>query len=187
MERWRRWRLLAAAPASGPMLIYLIACAAPPTGQILRFVELAMKRGWNVSVTLTPNAVPFAGDLNEIEQVTGYPIRLRWRHPDQASPVPDPEAVVVAPATFNTINKWACGIADTVATATLCEAVGRGIPMVAAPCVNPDLARHPMFGTHLRHIEEWGVGVLYDPEAPQGERMAPWERIVEKLAELETE
>jgi len=34
----------------------------------------------------------------------------------------------VAPATFNTVNKWAAGISDTLALGILCEAYGMGIP-----------------------------------------------------------
>jgi flavoprotein len=35
---------------------------------------------------------------------------------------------VVAPATFNTINKWAQGISDTLALGLLNEATGLGLP-----------------------------------------------------------
>jgi phosphopantothenoylcysteine synthetase/decarboxylase len=40
---------------------------------------------------------------------------------------------VVAPATFNTINRWVAGITNTVAVGTLCEFLGLDGPIVAVP------------------------------------------------------
>jgi hypothetical protein len=36
-------------------------------------------------------------------------------------PLPPADAIAVAPATYNTINKWAAGISDTLALGILCE------------------------------------------------------------------
>jgi flavoprotein len=36
--------------------------------------------------------------------------------PDEPDELPAADAVVVARATFNTVNKWAAGITDTFAT-----------------------------------------------------------------------
>ncbi len=52
---------------------------------------------------------------------------------------------MVAPATFNTVNKWAAGITDTFATGLLCELTGLGVPIVAVPLVKEALARHVAF------------------------------------------
>ena len=163
------------------MLVYIVVCAAPPAGHVQEFVELAHERGWEVAAVLSPDAVPFV-DVPALERATGHPVRAHWRRPDEAASVPDGEAVVVAPATFNTLNKWAAGIADTVASATLSEYLGRPVPMVAAACVNPDLSRHPTFRRNLDVLAGWGVRVLFDDAAPRSDRMAPWERIADELA-----
>ena len=84
--------------------------------------------------------------------------------------VPEANAIVVAPATFNTINRWVAGITNTVAVGTLCESLGLDAPIVAVPNVNPPLARHPSFRTNLRHLREWGVRVLFDDSAPREAR-----------------
>ena len=39
--------------------------------------------------------------------------------------LPEPDAIIVAPATFNTINKWAAGIADTLRLACYVRPPGR--------------------------------------------------------------
>jgi phosphopantothenoylcysteine synthetase/decarboxylase len=95
--------------------------------------------------------------------------------------VPEASAIVVAPATFNTINRWVAGITDTVAVGTLCEFLGLDGPIVAVPNVNPPLARHPTFRACLRQLREWGVRVLFDESAPREARMPSWEEILEEV------
>jgi phosphopantothenoylcysteine synthetase/decarboxylase len=165
---------------AGGVLVYIVVCAAPPALRVEELVELGRGRGWELAVIASPEALPFM-NVEGLERATGYPVRSRWRRPDERSSVPDGDAVVVAPATFNTLNKWVAGIADTVASATVSEYLGRSVPMVVAPCVNPDLSRHPTFRRNLQVIADWGVTVLFDDEAPRSDRMASWERIADEL------
>ena len=99
-----------------------------------------------------------------------------------------PDAFVVAPATFNTINKWALGISDTLALGLLNEAVGLGLPIVAVPWPNPALARHPAFGRSVAVLREWGVRVILDPGrlsgAAEGPAVFPWDDLRAALADL---
>jgi phosphopantothenoylcysteine synthetase/decarboxylase len=162
------------------VLVYIVVCAAPPAARVGEFVELGRRRGWELAVVASPDALAFM-DVDGLERATGFPVRSRWRRPDEASSVPDADAVVVAPATFNTLNKWVAGIADTVATATVSEYLGRSVPMVVAPCVNPDLSRHPAFRRNVHELAEWGVAVLFDDDAPRSDRMASWEHIADQL------
>jgi phosphopantothenoylcysteine synthetase/decarboxylase len=162
------------------VLVYIVVCAAPPAARVEEFVVLARVRGWKVAAIASPDAVPFI-DVEGMERATGYPVRSTWRRPDEPSSVPDADAVVVAPATFNTLNKWVAGIADTLASATVSEYLGRSVPMVVAPCVNPDLSRHPTFRHNLHVLAGWGVTVLFDDAAPRSERMVSWRRIVGAL------
>jgi hypothetical protein len=139
------------------VLVYIVVCAAPPARDVGELVGLGRERGWDVAIVASPDALAFI-DPAELELSTGYTVRSEWRGPDEPASVPDADAVVVAPATFNTLNKWVAGIADTVASATLCEYLGRSVPMVVAPCVSPDLARHPTFRTNLGVLAGWGSG-----------------------------
>jgi phosphopantothenoylcysteine synthetase/decarboxylase len=166
-------------PASRGML-YVVVCAAPPAAEVQDLVKLAQAAGWEVAVTTTPDALAFI-DAPQLAAITGFPVRHRWREPDEAESVPEANAIVVAPATFNTINKWVAGITDTVAVGTLCEYLGLDAPIVAAPNVNPPLGRHPTFRASLRRLREWGVRVLFDESAPREARMASWHEILEEI------
>jgi phosphopantothenoylcysteine synthetase/decarboxylase len=159
-------------------MLYVIVCAAPPAAQVQDLVKLAQAAGWEVAVTATPEALAFI-DAPLLSAITGFPVRHRWREPDEPETVPEANAVVVAPATFNTINRWVAGITNTVAVGTLCEFLGLDAPIVAVPNVNPPLARHPTFRASLRQLREWGVRVVFDESAPREARTPPWEEILE--------
>ncbi|MER6984123.1 flavoprotein, partial [Streptomyces carpinensis] len=118
----------AGAPPKRPFL-YVVVCAAGIASGVGRLIAAAQARGWEVGVIATPVAMGGFFDTAEVERRTGRTIRSAWRTPGDPRPFPPPDAVAVAPATFNTINKWAAGTADTLALATLCETYGLGVPV----------------------------------------------------------
>lgn len=74
----------------------------------------------------------------------------------------------MAPATFNTVNKWAAGISDTLALGILCEAYGMNIPTAVLPYVNSAQAAHPAYLQSLERLREMGVLVgSYVPIPPR--------------------
>lgn len=104
--------------------------------------------------------------------------------PGEAPALPPADVVVVAPATFNTINKWATGIADTFAASLLCELMGFDVPMLAVPLLKDTLARHVAFHHSLEVLRSMGVRVLFDPDAPPEMRMPPWPTVLEAVHNL---
>ena len=58
----------------------------------------------------TPDGSKFL-DAGNLAGLSGHPVRVRYKRPDEPDVLPPPNALVVAPATFNTVNKWAQGIA----------------------------------------------------------------------------
>jgi phosphopantothenoylcysteine synthetase/decarboxylase len=73
------------------------------------------------------------------------------------------DAVIVAPATYNTINKCAQGISDTYALGLLAEAVSLPIPVVVLPFVNSALAARRPFQRSVGQLRDEGVRVLLGP------------------------
>jgi hypothetical protein len=188
-------------PADTRPVLYVVACGAYPAGQLPAFVRDAQVQGWEVCVIATPDGTKFL-DAGNLSGLTGHPVRSRYKRPDEPDVLPSPDAVVVAPATFNTVNKWAQGISDTLALGLLNEAVGLGVPMVAVPWPNAALAAHPVFARSVGALREWGVTLLLDPgrlppaparrpavpdqaAAPQPEPAAfPWEELKALLPSL---
>lgn len=146
--------------STGKRVLYAIACGAPPTREMSTLIRLAQADGWDVCVVLTPMATNFA-DVPDLEALTGHPVRSQYKMPGTADVLPPPDAMIVAPATINTINKWAEGISDTLALGLLVEAIGKGLPIVALPFSNRAHAAHPAFARHIAELRSWGVTVLY--------------------------
>jgi phosphopantothenoylcysteine synthetase/decarboxylase len=181
-------------PEDSRPVLYLVACGAYPAGQLPQFVRDAQAQGWDVCVIATPDGAKFI-DAGNLAGLTGHPVRTRYKRPDEPDVLPPPDALVVAPATFNTINKWAQGISDTLALGLLNEAIGLGLPMIAAPWPNAALAAHPVFVRSIGALREWGVTLLFDPNrlppAPAREGAAvppptpfPWDELRALLPSL---
>ena len=172
-------------------VLSVIACGAGPAAAIGTLVKQAIDRGWTVQVIATPSALEFF-DAPEIEAETGTPVRSQYSKPGAPrSRIPD--AIIVAPATFNTINQWALGIADTYALGVLAEQTGLGIPIVVLPFVSDALASRPQFMRSVKALRAEGVSILLGPggvalhpahgESDVMERF-PWQLALDEAAEM---
>ncbi|MER6516173.1 MULTISPECIES: flavoprotein [unclassified Streptomyces] len=160
--------------------LYLLCSAAPPVFDIAGVVEEAQAHGWDVCLGLTPTAAEWLEDsLDGLAALTGHPVRSRYKKPGHPDVWPPADAVLVAPATMNTINSWALGITGTWLVGFVAEAIGKGIPLTVVPCVNSAYAQHPQFPLSLETLRTAGVRVLYgpgwfEPNAPGEKRAYPW-------------
>jgi len=136
----------------------VVVCGAPPTSDVRALVRLAQQRLWIVRVIPTPDALSFV-DAAALEAMTGNIVEVGYRSPSDVRP-PRPDAVIVAPATFNTVNKAALGITDTHALGVIAEAIGREVPVVMVPWVNAPLAARAPFRRALAQLRDEGVRIL---------------------------
>ncbi|MCX5050188.1 MULTISPECIES: flavoprotein [unclassified Streptomyces] len=171
------------APEKKPFL-YVVVCAAGVADSVGKLIRAAQEANWDVGVVATPQGMGFI-DTDAVEAQTGYPIRSAWRSPGDPRPLPPADAIAVAPATFNTVNKWAAGISDTLALGILCEAYGMGIPTAVLPYLNSAQAAHPAYRRSLDWLREMGVLIgSYEPHRPKaggGADRFRWEEAVELL------
>jgi len=141
-------------------VLYVIVCGSPAARSVHLLVGLAQAAGWEVCVVATPDGRKFIDD-SALAAQTGHPVRSVFKNPGHPDVLPDAHAMIVAPATVNTINKWAAGIADTLALGLLVEGQGRGLPIVAVPYTNSAMAAHPAFLDSIGRLRGWGVVVLF--------------------------
>ncbi|MGW8989139.1 flavoprotein [Streptomyces zhihengii] len=171
--------------------LYLFSSAAPPVFDVARVIEEAQADGWDVCLGLTPTAARWLADsLDGLAALTGHPVRWDYSLPGQPDVWPQPDAVVVAPATFNTINQWALGITDKWLVGVIAEGIGKSIPMAMMPCVNRAHLAHPQFERSIDALRNAGVRVLYGeggfiPNEPgQGNpAMYPWRATLDAVAD----
>src|SRR5438309_11004897 len=137
-------------------VLYIVTCATPVARQVGTLVDLAHAERWDVCVIATPSAVKFM-NVGELYLKTGHVVRFDYKRPEEPDVLPPPAAIIVAPASFNTINKWAAGIADTLALGLITEGLGLGLPLVAIPSLNSAQAKHPAFERSLQQLQACGV------------------------------
>jgi hypothetical protein len=145
----------------GRHVLTIVACGAGPATALSTCVKLAQDRGWTVQVIATPAALDFFG-APAIADQAGSPVRSQYAKPGALRSL-IPDAILVAPATYNTVNKWAQGISDTYALGVLAETTGLGVPTVVLPFVNTALAGRAPFRRSVDSLRAEGVTILLGP------------------------
>lgn len=88
-------------------------------------------------------------------------------------PRPPLGVVLFAPCSFNSLNKLAHGIADSLALSLVAEAIGRKTPVIVGPSLNQPLLDHPQAQASLKTLPGWGVTIVPPADAGDGPRLAP--------------
>jgi phosphopantothenoylcysteine decarboxylase/phosphopantothenate--cysteine ligase len=161
-------------------LAYLIVTGtttAPLATEIVNSL-LGLVRG--VITIATPNAAQVIAP-RDLSVIQGN--RLVESYFDAAIlPRPPDGLVLVAPCSFNSLNKLAAGVADNLALSVTAEAIGRGTPVLVAPSLNAPLLRHPRAVSSMATLREWGVSVIGPVDAGGGPRLAPNEALLAEVA-----
>lgn len=131
----------------------------------VRTVELArelLRRGARVRAVVTPAAQrilhPYA-----LEYATGEPpVTELTGQVEHVDLVEESDLLLIAPATANTLGKLAHGIDDTPVASCACVALGRGVPVVAAPAMHEPMGKNPLVAENLERLKAAGV-VLVEP------------------------
>jgi phosphopantothenoylcysteine synthetase/decarboxylase len=141
--------------------LVVIVCGAGPALDVGELVKLAQEHGWTVRLVATPAALPFLNTA-ELQAMTRSPVRSEYRAPGEPRS-PKANAVIVAPATYNTICKCAQGISDTYALGILAEAISQPTPVVFLPFVNTALAARQPFQRSVAQLRDEGALILLGP------------------------
>jgi len=142
----------------------LVVCAAGPAPQAGTLIGLAHQQGWAVTIVATPMAMTMINP-EELGELSGQPVRYDYRPSGTTGSRPSAaDAIIVAPATYNFINKLAAGINDTYALNVVAEGIGRGTPVTVLPFVNTAHAARRPFQQAIASLRDEGVKVFYGPD-----------------------
>jgi phosphopantothenoylcysteine decarboxylase / phosphopantothenate---cysteine ligase len=152
--------------------------AAYKVAQLARDLTLA---GACVDVILTEAAARFVGPAT-FQALTGRPVLGDlWSLPEDGvvghiAIGARADAVVVAPATANTIARIAVGLSDDLLTTTL---LATRAPVLVAPAMNPLMYEHPATQANLATLRARGYTVLDPGEGRMAEHVSGKGRLPE--------
>ena len=166
--------------------------AAYKAVEVLRGLQ---KRGASVRVMMTRHATEFVGALT-FQSISGLPVITGMfeatddqeiKHIQIAQEI---DLLLVAPATANTLAKFANGIADDFLSTLY---ISTTAPVLVAPAMNVEMWAHPATRENVRRLRERGVKFI-DPgegylacRTVGAGRLAEPDEIVERAWEMLTE
>ena len=151
---------------------YLVLSGTSTAARCPEILRGLVGLGFSTVIVLpTPNAsrVVASRELADVEgaQVVQSYFDLAIR------PRPPRGVVLFAPCSFNSLNKLAHGIADSLALSVVAEAIGRGTPVIVGPSLNAPLLNHPQAQASLKTLPSWGVTIVPPVDEGEGPRLAP--------------
>jgi len=163
--------------------LYLIVTGAGTGRRVPGILPQLAQLGPRLVVIPTPNAARVVSPREMVLALpTESPHRVVESYFDEAIlPNPPFGLVLVAPCSFDSLNKLAAGIADNLALSVVAEAIGRGTPVIVAVSVNVPLWNHPRARASVTALREWGVDVIEPTRDGDVITMAPDGVLIERV------
>ena len=145
--------------------ILLGVCGSIAAYKAAPLTRLLVKAGAEVQVIMTPSALPFIGPLT-LATLSKRPVLHQYANTDTGEWHNHvalglwADAFLVAPATANTLAKFAGGFCDNLLTAVYLSA---RCPVFIAPAMDLDMYQHPATQANLQRLQDWGH-LLIEPE-----------------------
>ena len=113
---------------------------------------------------------------------SGAQVITEWSH--EMPQLSDFDGVILAPATRNSIAKFAHGILDSPLMMALSAAAGREVPMLFVPSMHNDLFHDAVTSDLISKLEELGVDVLLEEPSEGRMKQPSARRIVAQFCNL---
>ncbi len=157
----------ASAPPQRDVLVGV--CGGIAIYKAVEVVRTLAKEGFNTTVVETPAARRFVlpltfaavADSRVVDEDTAWSSTGRWFEHVEAARRAD--VMVIAPATGNTVGKFAAGIADNLLTSVYLAFRG---PVIIAPAMNWAMYQHPATQRNLEILAARGHTVLPTGRGP---------------------
>ena len=157
-------------------------------------VSRLVQAGLTVQPVATPSALRFVG-APTLEGLSGRPVFSDLWEPgralDHIELARAADLAIVYPATANSINRLAAGLADDVVGTFFLAWEMKQKPWWIAPAMNARMWEHPATVASVEKLRTWGVRVLEPKEGPHacgeggpGRLAEPEEIVSEVLAAL---
>ena len=161
----------------GFALAYLIVSGTTTAARAPELVRALLSVGYTRVIAIpTPNAARVLA-ARELADVEGAQV-VESYFDAAIRPRPPLGVVLFAPCSFNSLNKLAHGVADSLALSVTAEVIGRGTPVIVAPSLNAPLLAHPVAQQSLGVLPTWGVTIVPPVDEGEGPRLAPTAQLI---------
>lgn len=161
-------------------------------------ISKLVQNGFDVQTVVTSSALQFIGKAT-LEGLTSKPVLTdQFQNGEMMSHISLmkwADLIILAPASANTINKMANGIADNLVT-SLFLAYNFDKPYLIAPAMNTNMFQHPSTLASIEKLSSWGIkilptdsGYLACGDYGSGKLLEPdiiYEQIINSLSEAKT-
>jgi hypothetical protein len=158
--------------------LFIFVTASGKCREIGELISNSIAAGWRTYTVATPNVAEIVAPDQLFVQPGVHWISGYEQPPLDVFPF---GTMLVAPCTFNTFNKLAHGIADTLATSMIADALGAGCPIFIAPSMNPGLWNHPQTRVSHQRLTTWGCSIIEPQISETQVVMAPIATIFSRL------
>ncbi len=140
-------------------IIYIIATGAKKIDKLPELTTLLNNYQADVYLLTSKAAYRMMQSTQLIEELENLNVTVvtDYGHPFE---LPREDLIVIAPCTFNSLQKLAAGISDNYILTIAANAIARKTPVIVAPTFN-ELWYHPRTSIAIQTLTEWGVRVVW--------------------------
>ena len=141
-------------------VVYLVLGGARKAALAYEMAKELIGEGAKVIVIPTKSALSFV-NIEELKCLNNCLVSLdfNWSGNSTEYRVPEEDIVIVAPCTFNLLNKIRFGIADTYSTTLVATAIAKGKKVYVVPAFN-EMWNHPIINETLEILSSWKIRVI---------------------------
>ena len=142
--------------------VLLGVCGSITAYKSAHLIRLLVKAGAKVQVVMTPDATNFITPLT-LSTLSGNPVLVDYFHPNSGEwnnhvhLALAADAVVVAPASANTLAKFAQGLCDNLLCAIYLSAKS---PVFVAPAMDIDMWQHGSTRANINRLKSFGNHII---------------------------
>lgn len=160
-------------------VIYVIGTGARKITNLPRMIKEFTEQGADVYTMMSDRGRELCDSNLASFRMEGNTLIYGYSKEGEALPLED--LVLIAPCTFNTLNKIAGGIADTYPLTIAATAIGAGRHVVIAPAMNEELWYHPITEESRKKLEQWGCKIVWPEITLEKVTMAQIEKITDTV------
>lgn len=140
-------------------IIYVIATGAKKIDKLPELITLLDHYQADVYLLTSKVAYRMMQSTRLIEELENLNLTIvtDYGHPFE---LPREDLIVIAPCTFNSLQKLSTGISDNYILTIAANAIARKTPVVIAPAFN-ELWHHPRTAVAIQTLTEWGIRVVW--------------------------